>query len=251
MSRATPQLEDGYTRIANELLDALVAARLSSRQWAVVMAVVRKTYGFNKKVDDIGLSQLSAMTGIAKPHVSVAVRQLEAMRIFTRTAGQFGHVLGLNKNHKAWVGVTETVTVTESVTGYQIGTKGVTKSVTPPVTESVTTKDNLPKDNQKTLAPSEKISLDADGNWQHIPEALKAKWETAYPALSLDAELAKASAWILANPKNKKSNYARFLTNWLSRAQDSAPKTSTKGTGRHGNFAAQDYRSGVGSDGSF
>lgn len=73
-------------------------------------------------------------------------------------------------------------------------------------------------------APSEKISLDAGGEWIGIPAALTAKWQEAYPAISLGAELSKASAWILANPKNKKSNYARFLTNWLCRAQDNAPK---------------------------
>ncbi|WP_024905459.1 YdaU family protein [Robbsia andropogonis] len=71
-------------------------------------------------------------------------------------------------------------------------------------------------------APSEKISLTADGEWTAIAPGQRVLWERAYPALSLDAELAKAAAWLMANPKNKKSNYARFLTNWLSRAQDSA-----------------------------
>lgn len=73
-------------------------------------------------------------------------------------------------------------------------------------------------------APSGKVSLSADGEWVGISDPLMAKWKQAYPALSLDAELSKAAAWIIANPKNKKSNYARFLTNWLARAQDKAPK---------------------------
>jgi hypothetical protein len=76
-------------------------------------------------------------------------------------------------------------------------------------------------------APSEKISLNAAGRWDAIPELLLATWKEAYPALSLDAELSKAAAWIIANPKNKKSNYARFLTNWLTRAQDKAPAQRT------------------------
>lgn len=75
----------------------------------------------------------------------------------------------------------------------------------------------------ETSAPSEKISLNAEGRWDGIPDRLMATWNEAYPALSLDAELSKAAAWIIANPKNKKSNYARFLTNWLARAQDRAP----------------------------
>lgn len=73
-------------------------------------------------------------------------------------------------------------------------------------------------------APTEKISLDAGGRWQGIQEAIWNSWIAAYPALHLDSELAKAAAWVIANPKNKKSNYARFLTNWLTRAQDSAPR---------------------------
>jgi phage replication O-like protein O len=157
----SPQLEDGYIKLANELAEALMRAKLTARQWPVAMAIIRKTYGFNKKVDDIGLSQLAEMTGIAKSHVSVAVRELEARWIIVRKAGTFGHVLGINKNYSKWLGVTKSVTpkaseneeigVTDSVTGglpnryqrgYQIGKAGVT--------ESVTTKDNPTKDNQKT-----------------------------------------------------------------------------------------------------
>jgi hypothetical protein len=63
----------------------------------------------------------------------------------------------------------------------------------------------------------------AAGHFQ-IPDLLMQQWMGAYPALSLDVELSKASAWLIANPKNQKSNYGRFLTNWLSKAQDRAPR---------------------------
>jgi len=151
-----PQLEDGHTRIANEILEALLLARLTSRQWSVVMAIIRKTYGYQKKTDDIGLGQLSDLTGLGKPHLSVAVRELEERRIISRKQGKFGHIMGLNKDHTQWIeverksakGVTESVTVTETVTvtdsvkrGYQIGKAGVT--------ELVTTKENPTKEKQK------------------------------------------------------------------------------------------------------
>ncbi|MGB8422215.1 replication protein [Paraburkholderia sp.] len=102
MDNASPQLENGYTRLANEILDALLLAGLTSRQWAVVMAVIRKTYGYNKKSDDIGLSQLQAMTRIDKAHLSRTVRELEAMRVLSRTVGTHGHHLGLNKKIAQW-----------------------------------------------------------------------------------------------------------------------------------------------------
>ncbi|MFD1558326.1 replication protein [Paraburkholderia silviterrae] len=160
MQDESPQLENGYTRLANELMDALIGARLTARQWAVLMAVIRKTYGFNKKSDDIGLSQLASMTGLAKAHVSVAVRGLVDRRILIREVGKFGHHIGVNKRYQTWVEVTESVTPKAS-TGDEGVTKlvtlnapetieisdqkmdeaqapGVTESVTPTVTESVT-----------------------------------------------------------------------------------------------------------------
>lgn len=46
-------------------------------------------------------------------------------------------------------------------------------------------------------------------------------WAKAYPACDVKAELLKMAEWIKANPaKGKKSNYRRFITNWLSRQQD-------------------------------
>ena len=44
-----PQLENGYTRIADELLEALSAARLGGGHFRVVFAVMRLTYGYGLK----------------------------------------------------------------------------------------------------------------------------------------------------------------------------------------------------------
>jgi hypothetical protein len=96
---------------------------------------------------------------------------------------------------------------------------GVTR---PPYTEAYTDTDTK-AEAITTLASSDKISLSAEGNWVGIPKAFLKKWHEAYPAINIEIELAKAAGWIMANPKNKKSNYARFLTNWLSRSQDRAP----------------------------
>lgn len=52
------------------------------------------------------------------------------------------------------------------------------------------------------------------------------QWSEAYPAIDVLQELKKSEAWLIANPKNLKSNYVRFLNNWLSRSQDRAPSAS-------------------------
>lgn len=63
----------------------------------------------------------------------------------------------------------------------------------------------------------------ASGSWS-VPDLLQSQWAKAYPAVDVASELAKAAVWLTANPKNQKSNYARFLSNWLSKAQDRAPR---------------------------
>jgi phage replication O-like protein O len=250
VQEATPQLENGYTRLANELLDALIAAGLTSRQWAVFMAIVRKTYGFNKKDDDIGLSQLASMTGIAKAHVSVAVRELESRRMISRSVGTFGHRLGVNKNHAAWTGVTKTVTpqevkvespspeglssilpgVTESVTpetlekGSQISNPPVTEVVTPPVTESVTTKDNPSKDNyQKTKTFPHSLRERFDIFWSAYPrktekqDALKA-FEKLKPDDGLMQTILDAIALAKRSEQWKVKRFIKHGATWLNKA---------------------------------
>lgn len=66
------------------------------------------------------------------------------------------------------------------------------------------------------------ISFDpSTRTWGGIEASDMEAWAKAYPACDINTELAKAGEWILANPaKGKKSNYRRFIVNWLSRSQD-------------------------------
>ncbi len=77
----TPQIEDGYTRIANALLEALAGARLSGRELAVALAVVRLTYGYSKKADRLSASQIASVTGIPARKIGELLKSLEAKSI--------------------------------------------------------------------------------------------------------------------------------------------------------------------------
>lgn len=48
------------------------------------------------------------------------------------------------------------------------------------------------------------------------------RWKKAFPATNVEAEVLRAAAWVMANPAKRKAEYLRFLTSWLSRAQDRA-----------------------------
>ena len=55
---ANPQLENGYTKVANEILDALVKIRLSPNESRLLWFIIHKTYGWHKKTDRISISHV-------------------------------------------------------------------------------------------------------------------------------------------------------------------------------------------------
>lgn len=59
-----PQKEDGYMAIANEIMEALCRAYIPARERQCLDFILRKTYGWDKKEDDISLSQFKDGTGL-------------------------------------------------------------------------------------------------------------------------------------------------------------------------------------------
>ncbi len=73
------------------------------------------------------------------------------------------------------------------------------------------------------------ILFDYDaGRFQQVPPELVEKWQKAYPAVDVLSELRRMEAWASANPVNRKSNWQRFVVNWLTRAQDRAGRGGTR-----------------------
>ncbi len=61
------------------------------------------------------------------------------------------------------------------------------------------------------------------------PHALCLAAVEAYPAVNVPAEIARADAWLIANPANAKRDGDRYLNLWLSRAQERAPRVGGNG----------------------
>ncbi|WP_260282494.1 replication protein [Proteus terrae] len=113
------RVEDGYTKLANELYEELIGANLTRNQAKVAHAICRKTYGFNKKTDRISDSQLAELTRLPRQKVNKAKNELIAMKVIVKV----GMAIGPNKNLTEWDipdchqnGVIITKTVTKSVT---------------------------------------------------------------------------------------------------------------------------------------
>lgn len=96
---ASPQKENGYTPIANELFEAFYRCKLLEYERVCVMHIWRKTYGWNKKGDWIANSQFAEETGIPRPHIARTLKALLDKKIIQRGIRN----ISVNKNYEEWV----------------------------------------------------------------------------------------------------------------------------------------------------
>ncbi|CAH5137401.1 replication protein [Klebsiella oxytoca] len=166
-------LENGYLRLANQIQDALCFVELSGREFRVLNAIVRLTYGWSKKEDRITNSLIADKTRLAVKHVSEAVLSLAYRNIIKmRRIGQTRYI-GINTLLDGWaytkpkcakcpVSFPVAEVVTQVITIPEIGDSKVTTKTIPKngdnhpqnqgevSLKTGNTKDILPKTNIKT-----------------------------------------------------------------------------------------------------
>lgn len=136
------QLENGFTRIANDLLEKFSKVKMSGTCWQVLMAILRKLYGFGKKEDWIEYSQLMKITGLNKSRVSHSIKRLCNYGIITQKRNGIKQVLGINKNFTR---------VAQTRNSYIISNKSYT-NMEQTVAQTRTTKETLKKYTKETTA---------------------------------------------------------------------------------------------------
>ncbi|HCI5932667.1 TPA: replication protein [Klebsiella pneumoniae] len=181
-------LDDGFTRIANELLEAVMHAGLSQHQLLVFMAVMRKTYGFNKKSDWVSNEQISVLTGILPHKCSAAKSALVKRGILTQT----GRVIGINKAVSEWSSLpvkgTEKRAYLKKVTLPESGKKSLPESGNAYYPNQVNTKDKHTKDNKDNInnPPKSPRAVSFDASAVQLPDWLSAEIWSSWVAYRRD-----------------------------------------------------------------
>ncbi|HGO5766833.1 TPA: replication protein [Klebsiella pneumoniae] len=181
-------LDDGFTRIANELLEAVMHAGLSQHQLLVFMAVMRKTYGFNKKSDWVSNEQISMLTGILPHKCSAAKSALVKRGILTQT----GRVIGINKAVSEWSSLpvkgTEKRAYLKKVTLPESGKKSLPESGNAYYPNQVNTKDKHTKDNKDNInnPPKSPRAVSFDASAVQLPDWLSAEIWSSWVAYRRD-----------------------------------------------------------------
>jgi len=216
---AHPQLEDGWTEIANEILEALYRINLSPYESRVLWFIIRKTYGWHKKTDRIPLSQIAEGTGLLKPNICRALKSLIAHKLVIRTDKK---QVGFQKDYEQWQ---------------------VQKLSVPIIGEKVISSDNgvISSDNKRLSVPITKvISSDTLKRKKEKKETYQKKAPSAFEDyikelkiefsnLDVDEELKKFRLWW--EGKSLKRPKLAFR-NWLNKARQIKQKEAPNGKDR-------------------
>ena len=113
------QLEDGFTKIANEVLENISKAKLNGTQFRILLTVWRCTYGWNKKQHEISESYLSNATGTHKQQIKRELKAMFELGILTEIhAPTFNttRIIEFNKRYLISSEVSNKIPVSESDT---------------------------------------------------------------------------------------------------------------------------------------
>jgi phage replication O-like protein O len=203
----SPQVENGHVKIANELYEAMLKIKLSDYEHRILGAIIRKTYGWNKKQDWISHSQLSELTSILPHHCARTITKLKNKKIIIKKDG----LTTINKHYSEWLIPKQVLPIQvipkQVLGGTQTGFDGVPKQVH---TKDTITKDTITKDIKHPMV------FYFQGELLKIPLKNHESFLKAYPEINFVQEYLKMDAWLIANPEKMKKNHARFALNWLS-----------------------------------
>ena len=115
-------LKDGYTRIANRILEALCKCPVLNRETRVLIFIMYQTYGYHHKERALSLTYIGKGTGISSQHISEIVKKLIDKKIIKKSFKNNDkcQVLGINTRVSEWCGTPTSGTTTSGSGGTPI-----------------------------------------------------------------------------------------------------------------------------------
>lgn len=209
---ANPQKENGHLQISTELWEAWTRIRVNGEAEQVLKAIIRKTYGFNKKADAISLSQFILMTGIKKPNVQRALKKLQKLNIIIQKESPIAHIYSINKDFDTWKPLSKRIP--HYPNGYRGGLQMDKKRYPKRVPQYTVSKDNITKD-IATESPKDIVELlDFFKNTvnSHISFANKTERKACSDLLKAYGMEKVKAAMLFLEEKRKTDKYLPLIT---------------------------------------
>lgn len=102
MRTGKPDNTNGYTTIANELLEILALYPFTRCEYKVLLVIIRRTYGWKLKKNKLSYGIIANACGISRRQVKRTIDKLVRDNILIRESSYTGSVFGLNKYYLGW-----------------------------------------------------------------------------------------------------------------------------------------------------
>lgn len=103
---ASPQVEKGFLKLANELLEAILAYKgLTGIDMKLIFFVIRRTYGWNQLKAQLSYGEVARECKVDRAGVMKSLNRLQEHNILfvQHTAGKRNsNIVGINKNYDQW-----------------------------------------------------------------------------------------------------------------------------------------------------
>jgi len=101
---ANPQCENGYTKISNELLEAICLKFNDSNCLRVFMCLIRYTYGYHRKEVEASYKTIAKWAKMPEETIRQIIDILKrAKLIITFPLAENSLRVGINKNYDEWL----------------------------------------------------------------------------------------------------------------------------------------------------
>jgi len=101
---ASPQKENGYTPIANEIMDELAKSKITGQEFRLIMHILRNTYGYSRKEYTASLSKIGQVIGMNRIVVKKTSDMLLSRKVIGVTPGGNSNpsTYWINKDYDSW-----------------------------------------------------------------------------------------------------------------------------------------------------
>ena len=152
---ASPQTSNGFTKIANEIMESFAYFVITPNLRSLVDVIIRQTYGYNKKEDAISLGQFSRKTGMGTRNICRYIRQGIGAKIIKKNGKKYS----FNKNYDEWTLPKRAVLPKQAIGTAQTGDKLLPKQAdTKEKKETIQKKGAFSPKGKKDTSPKEDMN---------------------------------------------------------------------------------------------
>jgi phage replication O-like protein O len=243
---ANVQIENGFTRIANELMENIPYFKFNGTQLRLLLVIFRYTYGFSRKSHELSISYLITATGIHREQVKRELSTLIKCNVVTvvrEATFTTPRILGLNKDYDTWDiprNKPKDTLVAKTLPGSEKDCTQVAKKVPPPGSELASQER---KNINKTLKKNTAYPSDFEKFYSEYPRPEDKRrtynnWRTCLKTHTVEQLIAACRNYKSAKAGTEKQ-FLKTSANFLGREkpfEDYLPENYQEQQGQNENY---------------